>query len=321
MSPAPTMTLEKPGIPLNVTPKLAQGKRLTLCEMDYLSPGKKARMYRLLYQHGPGNGTMMFLPIDQGLEHGPVDFFVNPPCGNPQYQFELAKHGHYSAIALHVGLADKYLKNYAGEVPLVLKLNGKTCVPSDKHAFSSLTSSVEDAVRLGADAVGYTLFVGSPSQAEDILQFNEVRRECEHLGMPIIVWAYPRGEDIDKKGGKNSFYAIHYAARVAAELGADVVKVNIPSAVEKDQSIQPDDYATLQYSQEEKVKAIIGAAGKTMVVFSGGSKIGEDELTQQVKMVMEAGAHGLIFGRNMWQRPMDEALSISHKFAEILRLS
>lgn len=318
---SPTMTLEKPGTPATVTPKTAQGKRLTLCEMDYLSTGKKARLHRLLYQHGPGNGTMMFLPIDQGLEHGPVDFFVNPPCGNPQYQFELAKHGNYSAIALHVGMADKYLKNYAGQVPLVLKLNGKTCVPSDNHAFSSLTSSVEDAVRLGADAVGYTLFVGSPSQAEDIQQFNDVRRECEQLGMPIIVWAYPRGEAIDKKGGKNSFYAIHYAARVAAELGADVVKVNIPSAVEKDQNIQPDDYATLQYSQAEKVKAIVEAATKTMVVFSGGNKIGEDELTSQVKMVMDNGAHGLIFGRNMWQRPMDEAMSVSQKFADILRNS
>jgi class I fructose-bisphosphate aldolase len=188
-----------------------------------LSPGKKTRLKRLLYDYGPGGGTLLVLPIDQGLEHGPVDFFVNPAALDPSYQYDLAKEGRFSAIALHIGLAEKYFHEYAGEVPLILKLNGKTSIPSDAQSFSSLTGSVEDAVRLGADAVGYTIYVGSPAQDRDFQQFSQVREAAERYGMPVIVWAYPRGEAVAKKGGKESLYAIDYSARVALELGADIV--------------------------------------------------------------------------------------------------
>ncbi|HTW56211.1 MAG TPA: hypothetical protein VMG36_07235, partial [Thermoplasmata archaeon] len=193
-----------------------------------LPPGKTVRLKRLLYDHGPGGGTLLVLPIDQGLEHGPVDFFANPESLDPRYQYELAREGNFSAIALHIGLAKKYFAEFAGDVPLILKLNGKTGVPSDAQAFSPLTGTVEDAVHLGADAVGYTIYVGSPAQDRDFSQFLGVRRDADRLGMPVIVWAYPRGEAIAKKGGKESLYAVDYAARVALELGADVVKVNYP---------------------------------------------------------------------------------------------
>ena len=208
--------------------KVPKVKRPTLDEMDYLSTGKRARLHRMLHQFGPGNGTMLFLPIDQGLEHGPVDFFENPDSEDPDFQCRLAVEGNYSGIVFHYGLAEKYMPKYAGKVPLVLKINGKTTVPSDAEAFSSLTGTVEDAVRLGADAIGYTLYVGSPSQDRDIAQFNQVRRDAERFGMPVIMWAYPRGAAIETKGGKDSLYAIDYAARVACELGADVVKINFP---------------------------------------------------------------------------------------------
>jgi len=143
-----------------------------------LGPGKLTRLKRLLYQHGPGGGTLLVLPIDQGLEHGPVDFFSNPDALDPQYQYDLAVEGKFSAIALHIGLAEKYFHEYAGDVPLILKLNGKTTIPGDAQAFSPLTGTVEDAVRLGADAVGYTIYVGSPAQDRDFLQFLEVRKEA-----------------------------------------------------------------------------------------------------------------------------------------------
>ena len=117
----------------------------------------------MMYEHGPGGGTLLVLPIDQGLEHGPVDFFVNPEALDPAYQFELAVEGRFSAIAVHIGLAEKYYPEYAGRIPLLLKLNGKTSIPPDHEAFSALTGTVEDAVRLGADAVGYTVYVGSSS--------------------------------------------------------------------------------------------------------------------------------------------------------------
>ena len=204
-----------------------QIQRVTLADMN-LSTGKKTRLTRLLYGAGPGNGTLMFLPIDQGLEHGPRDFFPNPPAKDPEFQLQLAKEGKFSGIVFQIGIASKYMAKFAGQVPLVLKLNGKTEIPADKSPLSPLLASVEDAVRLGADAVGYTLYVGSPQQEQDFAQFRKVREDAERFGMPIIVWSYPRGDAIEGKGGRDSFYAIDYAARTAAELGADVVKVNVP---------------------------------------------------------------------------------------------
>src|ERR1700760_3851966 len=127
-----------------------------------LPPGKRARLYRLLYEFGPGNGTLMLLPIDQGIEHGPRDFFPNPASKDPDYQFSLAAEAGYSALACQIGMAGKYHPDYAGKVPLILKVNAKTDIPSGSKAFSACNASVEDGVRLGADAIGYTLYVGSP---------------------------------------------------------------------------------------------------------------------------------------------------------------
>src|SRR5918999_3543616 len=193
-----------------------------------LSPGKRTRLRRLLYDYGPGNGTLMLLPIDQGIEHGPRDFFPNPDSKDPEYQFRLAAEAGYSALACQIGLAEKYYPDYAGQVPLILKVNGKTDVPPSDEALSTTNASVEDAVRLGADAVGYTLYVGSPRQDADLAQLRTVREDCDRFGMPLVIWAYPRGSAVAEKGGPNSFYAIDYAARLAMEMGADVVKLNMP---------------------------------------------------------------------------------------------
>jgi fructose-bisphosphate aldolase, class I len=283
-----------------------------------LSPGKRVRLKRLLYQHGPGGGTLLVLPIDQGLEHGPVDFFANPEALDPEYQFRLARDGRFSAIALHVGLAEKYFGEYAGEVPLILKLNGKTAIPSDAQAFSPLTGTVEDAVRLGADAVGYTVYVGSPAQDRDFEQFRGVRKEAERLGMPVIVWAYPRGEAVAKKGGKESLWAVDYAARVALELGADIVKLNYPVPSEKDRD-SPPPYNTLHLDPEEAFRKVVASAGRALVLVSGGEKVGDPELLQKVRRSMDAGATGIIFGRNLWQRPREDALRIAREVHAIFR--
>jgi fructose-bisphosphate aldolase, class I len=295
---------------------------LNLRQMN-LSTGKKTRLHRLMYSNGPGSGKLMVLPIDQGLEHGPVDFFDEHNgvmgCADPEFQFQLAQKGRFSAIATHIGLAERYYPSYAGRVPLVLKLNGKTCIPNDDNAFSPLTSTVEDAVRLGADAVGYTLFVGSPAQDRDIRQFMEVRRDCERFGMPIIMWAYPRGEDVNKVGGKNSLYAVDYAARVAAELGADVVKVNYPETSDSKRSSYPAPYNDLHLDNLEAARKVVQSAGKTLVIFSGGSRVSHDELYGNVHTAFKSGAVGLIFGRNMWQRPMEEAIEISENVREIFK--
>jgi len=293
--------------------------RPKLEELDHLRHGKRVRLHRLLYEHGPGNGTLLLLPIDQGLEHGPVDFFPNPDSADPDYQWRLALEGGYSGIALHIGLAQKYMTNYAGKVPLLLKLNGKTNIPSDRHAFSPQTATVEDAVRLGADAVGYTIYVGSPRQADDFIQFHKIRADCDRYGMPLVVWSYPRGEAIEAKGGRDSVYAVDYAARVADELGADVVKLNVPKFDDPGKANAPKPYNTLETDYAGAVRRVVQSAGKTMVLFSGGSKMGDEDLLAKARTCMEQGGTGLIFGRNMWQRPFDEALAITEKVKEILR--
>jgi len=280
--------------------------------------GKRTRLYRLLYKYGPANGRLLLLPIDQGLEHGPVDFFDNPDSVDPSFQLRLAKEGSYSGIVFHIGLAEKYLKDFAGEVPLILKLNGKTNIPSDKYAFSPQTASVEDAVRLGADAVGYTLYVGSPTQGEDIRQFFEIREDCEKFGMPLIMWAYPRGEAIESKGGRDSLYAVDYAARVACELGADLVKLNLPEYDEQKAKDLPKPYDQMKFTPQEGLEKVVKSAGRTLVLISGGSKISDEDLLDKVKVSMEAGVTGLIFGRNMWQRKLEDALKLTEKIKRIM---
>jgi class I fructose-bisphosphate aldolase len=260
----------------------------------------------------------LFLPIDQGLEHGPVDFFDNPDSVDPLFQLKLAKEGGYSGIVFHIGLAQKYLKHFAGEVPLILKLNGKTNIPSDKYAFSPQTASVEDAVRLGADAVGYTLYVGSPAQGEDIRQFFKIREDCDKFGMPLIMWAYPRGEAIEAKGGRDSLYAVDYAARVACELGADLVKLNLPEYDEQKAKDLPKPYDQMKFTAQEGLEKVVKSAGRTLVLISGGSKISDEDLLDKVKTCMEAGVTGLIFGRNMWQRKFEDAMKLTEKIKRIM---
>ncbi len=291
--------------------KSSKVTRPTLDEMG-LSLGKKARLHRMMYEHGLKNGTLMILPIDQGLEHGPIDFFPNPASANPDFQWKLAVEGNYNGIALHYGLARKYMDAYAGQVPLVLKLNGKTNIPSDADALSTQTGTVEDAVALGADAVGYTLYVGSPRQDEDFIQFQQIREECDRFGMPLIVWAYPRGHEIEGKGGRDSLYAVDYAARVTMELGADIVKLNMPKRSDKDGE-QPGKYAKMDYSYEEGARRVVASAGRTLVLFSGGSKLGDEDVVEKARVAMEAGAVGLIFGRNMWERPWKKALAMTDR--------
>jgi len=296
-------------------------KRPTLDDLD-LSLGKRTRLHRLLYEFGPANGTLLFLPIDQGLEHGPRDFRaagVNPQSIDPEFQLRLALDGGYSGIVFHIGIAQKYMKQYAGKVPLVLKLNGKTDIPTDREALSPQTATVEDAVRLGADAIGYTLYVGSPAQVEDIVQFMEIRAEAERYGMPVIVWAYPRGEAIDGKGGRDSFYAIDYAARVANELGADVVKVNFPKIDPAKDKAAPKPYNDLQITAEEAFAKVVESAGKTLVLVSGGEKAEDEDVLEKARASMEAGATGLIFGRNLWQRSYEEAMHMTRQIKEMMK--
>lgn len=301
-------------------------KRTTLDDLN-VGLGKRTRLHRMLYEHGPGNGTLLLLPLDHGVEHGPIDFFPNPPSGDPDYQCRLAREGGYSGIVFHIGLAEKYMHDYAGEVPLILKINGRPHIPPNDRPLSAQDATVEDAVRLGADGVGYTLYVGSPRQDEDFFQLMTVRSECERYGMPLIIWSYPRGEAVEKKGGRDSIYAVDYAARLANELGADVVKLNVPAFRDPGNEKSPEPYRELYREWKDlgeneayrrATEKVVASAGRTMVLFSGGSKISDEDLLTKARICVESGATGLIFGRNMWQRPLEDGLRITEEVKEVL---
>ncbi|MBI3430298.1 MAG: fructose-bisphosphate aldolase [Actinobacteria bacterium] len=280
-----------------------------------LSTGKKARLHRILHQFGLRNGTALFLPYDQGLEHGPRDFFSNPTSSDPKYIIRLALEGGFNGIAIQIGLAEKFYWDFAGELPLILKLNGKSDIPSDARALSPLHASVEDAVRLGADAVGYTLYVGSPAQEADFEQYRVVRSQAERFGMPLIVWSYPRGEAVEAKGGNSSFYAVDYAARIASELGADIVKVNFPHP---DLRTNVKKEYDADFTTQQAINAVVKSANRTLVLVSGGEKAGDDAMFEKARESMDAGATGLIFGRNIWQREHDESLKFVNSLRQIL---
>ena len=297
----------------------AAGEQKSL--LSTISPGKRTRLRRLLFEFGPGSGTLLLLPIDQGIEHGPRDFFPNPASKDPEYQFRLAAEAGYSAIACQIGLATKYYPDYAGQVPLILKVNGKTDIPPSDEALSTTNASVEDAVRLGADAVGYTLYVGSPRQDQDLHQLKGVREDCDRYGMPLMIWAYPRGSAIDAKGGRDSFYAIDYAARMAMEMGADVVKLNFPKLDPEKDKDSPAPYNEIDVTPEEAVRQIVESAGRSLVVLSGGSKTGDETVLSHTRTIMEAGGSGVIYGRNVWQREWSAAREIIDQIKEIITSS
>lgn len=272
-----------------------------------LGIGKKTRLHRLLYGHGARNGTALLLPYDHGLEHGPRDFFANPTAADPAYVIRLAVEGNFNGIAMHIGNIRRFFWEFAGEVPLILKLNGKTNVPSDDEPLSALQATVSEAVAVGADAVGYTLYVGSPRQADDMDQLRGVREEAERLGMPLVIWAYPRGSAIDARGGRDSLYAVDYAARAAAELGADIVKLTWPDAHRRE---GVPSYYDRDFDPAEMMSRLVTSANGAKVVLSGGNLDDPSALLKRTNVALESGATGVIVGRNVWQRAREESLTV-----------
>ncbi len=292
----------------------------------HFSPGELARVRQFLRD----NGRTLILPYDQFIEHDSRHLEAASDAGNPDYIVRLAVEGGYNAVAIHYGLTKRFWSKWEGQVPVIVKINGKTSIPSDAQALSVPTSFVEDAVRMGAVAVGYTLYYGSPRQDEDIPQLAEVRAVCEQTGMPLIVWAYPRGEAIDLKGGRDSNYAIESAVRMATEMGATIIKANLPKAPPEgfvDNARIPKYYRELERewskqkfedTLQERATRVVKASQGIPVLFSGGSQVGDDDLLWRAKLGVQAGAIGFIFGRNMWKRENTSAMAITRKIQKLL---
>ena len=283
---------------------------------------KKERIRELLFEHGPGNGRTLLLAYDHGVEHGPSDFFENPESKDPKYILELAKEAELSGIVLHIGIAEKYwYEGYRNELPLVLKLNGKTNITPDEEPISPLVATPEDAFEFGASAVGYTLYVGSPKQDEDIRTWGNVRREAHDLDLPTIMWSYPRGRYVEQQGGRNSFAMVDYAARLALELGADFVKLNMPTQPEKyDEKGKFKKYnRTLDWSLEKMVEELVKSAGKTQVLIAGGEKKDYNEMIKEAEACLRAGVTGFVIGRNIFMREKEEAISLAKELKELIK--
>ncbi len=223
------------------------------------------------------DGNVLILAYDHGLEHGPDDLLAHRPSADPEHVFELGEHEDVTAMAVQKGLAERYAPSY--DVPLLVKLNGKTALGTGAP-YSALNCTVERAVELGADAVGYTLYPGSDREGEMFETFRVVQEVARDYGIPVVAWSYPRGGTVEDDTAPG---IVKYAARVALELGADIAKVKHPGSVE-----DARDAADL--------------AGETLVTLSGGAKGGAREFLEDVHTVMEGGFAGLAVGRNVFQR-------------------
>ncbi|MEK7672587.1 MAG: fructose-bisphosphate aldolase [Patescibacteria group bacterium] len=293
----------------------------------HYSIGELARLRQIVRD----SGKTMILPYDQFIEHDNRHVSPNAMAADPDYICKLAVEGGYNAVAMHYGLAKRYWSKLQGKVPLLLKINGKTSIPSQKNPLSVFTSCVEDGVRIGAVAIGYTLYYGSPRQDEDLPQLAGVRQECDRYGMPLVVWAYPRGEAVEAKGGKESSYLVESAVRMSVEMGATVIKANLPVAVKDNNYFEnidvPEYYRKVEKELQgldpkkqkiERARRVVEAAQGVPVLFSGGDQVGDEELIENVEACLGAGCFGFIFGRNMWKREYGKAVELSAQFQKML---
>jgi class I fructose-bisphosphate aldolase len=237
------------------------------------------------------NERSVMLACDQGLEHGPQDF--NMKNVDPQYIFDIALEAKFNAVIVQSGIAEKYYHEAYREIPLVCKINGKTSLLKSEP-ISPQICSVDRAIKLGADAIGYTVFDGSAHEAKIFENFGKVVEQAHDYGLPVVAWMYPRGEAVPNDVDTN---ILAYSARIGLELGADFVK--------------------MKYNHDkEAFKWVVKNAGRTRVVCAGGNRIESNKFLQEVRDVMDTGAIGLAMGRNIWQA--EKPFAIAHAVQEIV---
>ncbi len=237
-------------------------------------------------------GKFMFLAYDQGLEHGPTDF--NSQNVNPEFIIDIAKNGKFTALILQKGIIEKYNEKIkASKVPLIVKLNGKTNLFNGEPLSKSLCT-VDEAIELGACAVGYTIYPGSEYEMKMFLEFEEIQREAHKKGLPVIAWIYPRGKSVKGKKEKD---LMAYAARIGLEIGADVIKIQ-------------------STGKKNDLKWAVESAGRANVVVAGGHKKNQKDLLNEIKEAVSVGASGVAIGRNVWQSR--NPLSVAKKLRKII---
>jgi class I fructose-bisphosphate aldolase len=277
------------------------------------SPGILTNLARML-NHGTlaGTGKMVILPVDQGFEHGPArSFAMNPPAYNPQYHFELAVESGCNAYAAPLGFLEAGAAEFAGSVPLILKLNNHDVLLEEKDPYQAVTGSAKDALRLGCVAVGYTIYPGSSHRLEMYQTLREIAAEAKAVGLAVVVWSYPRGSGLSKQG-ETGIDVTAYAAHIAAQLGAHIVKVKLPSShIEQDAARKVYEQTKVPISTlPDRVRHVVQSTfnGRRIVIFSGGAKEEDKVIYDEIRAVRDGGGFGSIIGRNSFQRPRAEAL-------------
>jgi class I fructose-bisphosphate aldolase len=286
------------------------------------NPGVLANLARML-NHGRlgGTGKMVILPVDQGFEHGPARSFApNPPAYDPLYHFQLAIDAGCNAYAAPLGFLEAGAAEYAGEIPLILKLNNHDLMYEEKDPCPSQTASVKDALRLGCAAIGYTIYPGSSRVREMYQQLREIAEEAKAHGLAVVVWSYPRGTGLSKQG-ETALDVCAYAAQIAAQMGAHVIKVKPPTAhieLAEARKVYEAQHIPLE-PLSERVKHVVQSAfnGKRIVIFSGGAATSDEHLLEEIRGIHAGGGYGSIIGRNSFQRPRPQALDLLGKVMSI----
>lgn len=286
------------------------------------NPGVKANLARLM-NHGrlAGTGKFVILPVDQGFEHGPARSFApNAPGYDPRYHVELAIEAGCNAYAAPLGFIEHVASDYAGDIPLILKLNNSDSLSKGIEPCSAITGSVEDALRLGCTAIGYTIYPGSGDRNIQYETLRELILEAKAVGLPTVVWSYPRGAGLSKDG-ETAVDVAGYAAQIAAQLGAHIIKIKPPKKhLEVKEAAAAFEKAGIPIETlSDRVREVIRSAfnGRRIVIFSGGEAKGTEEVLAEVTEIAAGGGFGSILGRNAFQRPRAEAIKLLHAVMEI----
>ena len=289
------------------------------------NPGVKGNLARILMEGKlAGTGKMIILPVDQGFEHGPArSFSVNPAAYDPHYHYQLAIDAGLSAYAAPIGPLEAGADTFAGQIPTILKVNSaNSLLPSVAPRTQAITSSVDDALRLGCAAIGFTIYPGSSMSLEMFGDIAEMRREAAAKGIASIVWSYPRGEDLDKDA-ETAADVTAYAAHIAALLGAHIIKVKLSTAhlsqPEAKKAFEQGKVAVA--TQADRVRECVRSVlnGRRLIVFSGGAAKGTDSVLDDARAIRDGGGNGSIIGRNAFQRPRAEAMQLLQTMIDIYK--
>lgn len=279
------------------------------------NPGTLTNLARML-NHGKlgGSGKMVILPVDQGFEHGPARSFApNPPGYDPRYHFELAIEAGCNAYAAPLGFLEAGVRDFAGEIPLILKLNDHEVLLDERDPDSAVTASVADALRLGCAAIGFTIYPGSVHRLDMYQKLRALAEEAKRNGLVVVVWSYPRGTGLSKEG-ETAIDVCAYAAQIAAQLGAHIIKVKLPSAhLEQEAARKVYEKQNVPIGTiAERVRHVVQSAfnGRRIVIFSGGPMESDESLLNEIRGIRDGGGFGSIIGRNSFQRKKPEALRL-----------